>query len=106
MLDVKVRNKNVKSKLSFLFGAKNVSVTNGKGTAWGWCHININVNKEQYNIACTCNDNEPGYCDPCAKLYRKIEDTAQKAISNIEFFNYSDDMNYNHQEVITQIHLV
>jgi len=38
-VDIKARNKQVKVILSNAFGKGNISVTNGKGTAWGWCNI-------------------------------------------------------------------
>ncbi len=42
-MDVKKRNKEVKQILAKEFGAKNVSVTGGKGTSYGWCYVTIKV---------------------------------------------------------------
>lgn len=40
-MDIKARNKQIKTILSKEFGGKNVSVTGGKGTAYGWVGITI-----------------------------------------------------------------
>lgn len=105
MLDVKERNKKVKSILSGIFGSKNVSVVGGRGTAYGWCEIGINIPKD----GCTGDVNENGYPSYCGICRDKIQQTsrhAEEAIKNIQFSQYYDDENYLNDKQIISIHLV
>lgn len=105
MLDVKVRNKEVKSILSGIFGSKNVSVKNGKGTSWGWCHINIYIKNE--NCVCKLGENQVySRCFSCKQKENEAYDKAQEALKNVEFFSYSDDMNYSNKESTISTHII
>ena len=101
MLDVKVRNKEVKSILSSVFGSKNVSVTNGKGTSWGWCHISIKMDKS----GCTGDEinGYPSYCTNCRLKIKETHEIADRAIKDVEFSTYYDDEGY--QDKRYSIHL-
>ena len=104
MLDVKVRNKEVKQILSKIFGNKNVSVVGGRGTAYGWCEISINIPKN----GCTGDVNENGYPEYCHSCRSKIQQTsrqAEEAIKNVAFSQYYDDENYLNDKQIISIHL-
>ena len=96
---VKERNKQVKRVLSDLFGAKNVSVIGGKGTAYGWCDITINA---RY-----INGKRSGgqYTQEEQNLINSINNAAEQAIRNIEFYSYIDDMGGAHKEYIIQVSL-
>lgn len=97
MIDVKLRNKQVKKILAGLFGRENVSVLNGRGTAWGWCEISINAGKRL--------DNTETYSQREKDLMNDIHDKADKAIKDIEFYSYTSDMGSDHKEVLIQVSL-
>jgi len=100
-MDIKERNKQVKSILSKLFGFKNVSVRGGRGTATGWCQVNITTSRPK---DCECNPLEPwANCKPCKDHYRTISDKAENALNDVAFYHYTDDMNYSHRELIVQV---
>jgi hypothetical protein len=101
-MDIKERNKLVKSKLAEIFGHTHVSVRNGRGTTWGWCDIDIDIQKP---AKCTCDDVLP-LCEPCREAYRKAMKQAESAITGIEFYKYSDDMNNTRLERCIEIHRV
>lgn len=121
MTDVKERNKEVKRILSKVFGNVNVSVTGGKGTAYGWCHIDIKVNAPCSQViscrecadlnanACKVNKNPitGGWGDSARQILTvETEKKADEAIKNCEFYTYVDDMNSNHREVIMQVKFI
>ena len=40
-MEIKKRNKQVKTLLAKKYGAKNISVTGGRGTAYGWVRLDL-----------------------------------------------------------------
>jgi|SRR3990167_10175446 len=97
MIDIIVRNKEVKSRLSKVFGRENVSVTGGRGTAWGWCEIEIKAGDRL--------DHTETYTQREISYMNAISDKAEEAIKGIEFFGYTDDMGSGHKEFIIQVRL-
>ncbi len=88
------RIKPIKSALSEKYGYKNVSVVNGKGTAWGWVEAHIYVPKSN---PCDCRVNDP-YCATCRATLNEVNKEA-KSISyealktaGLKFGTYSSDM--------------
>ena len=96
-MDIAARNRQVKQVLTPIFGRENVSVRNGKGTARGWCHIDIEIGKRLVP--------DGFYTDAERKLINEATDKAYDAIKHLEFYGYTDDMGYAHQEVIVQARL-
>lgn len=98
-MDCNTRNKQVKSILSKKYGHKNVSVTGGRGTAYGWCEVYITQPKPKN---CICQE---FYCDVCKKVMHAIRLEVEKLLHNVEFYKYTDDMGYDHKEVLIQVSL-
>jgi hypothetical protein len=96
-MDVVERNKKVKKVLSAIFGASNVSVRNGRGTAWGWCEIDI--------VAGERIEADGFYSQEERNIINTAHDKAEQAIKDIEFYHYSDDMGYDYAEVLIQVNL-
>lgn len=96
-MDVKARNKKVKGILSKEFGKKNVSVVNGRGTAWGWCNVYIKCGERL--------DNDEFYTQRERDKMNSINQKANELIKNCEFYSYSADDGYGTEtkEVIIQV---
>ena len=77
MIDIKLRNRNVKNILSYFFGSENISVRNGRGTAWGWCNVEISAGKSTGNNA---NDR---------MISNDISNLSEKLLSDVEFYKYN-----------------
>lgn len=96
-MDTTKRNRQVKKVLSTAFGASNVSVTGGRGTACGWCDVTINggdrLSAEEF------------YSQDEKDLMNGISKKAWELIKGLEFYHYTDDMGYGHSEVIVQVTL-
>ena len=99
-MDIKARNKQVKTILSKKFGRENVSVKNGRGTSWGWCYINLQITKIS---SCQCLPDST-YCQPCRTALNQASKEATTMLRGFEFYEYTDDMNFDQQEVLLQIH--
>jgi hypothetical protein len=88
--------KPIKSALSDIFGYKNVSVKNDRGTAWGWVKVEIEQPKP---AECSCQDWHE--CEPCRNLRRGKEETARNAIydrltrEGMKLYTYTSDDGYN-----------
>jgi len=111
-VDIKERNKQVKSILAQEFGQKNVSVKNGTGTAWGWCNIGIKTpdpcpNKQNSNTCrfyCTdgiCKGtNRPFGVGGIGLTTRQltlmdINDRVEKLLTDTAFFKFYSNDGYN-----------
>ena len=109
-MDIKARNKQIKTILSKEFGSKNVSVTGGRGTAYGWVGISIKATdpcpyKQDENpcssyILCSdgiCKGNNQiingGWGNTVRQLlFTQIHDKVEALIKDIEMHHfYSDD---------------
>jgi hypothetical protein len=99
----------VKKALAEKYGYKNVSVENGRGTAWGWVEAKVSVKKP---LECSCT--EGLYCQACKE---KINKTSQEATSisyesvknaGLEFYTYTSDDGYNTErsEFLLQVSLI
>ena len=94
------KNRAIKKALVAVYGAKNVSVTGDRGTAYGWVRIDITL------------PNTGTTPDEYRKLYsetsQKVRDIARQALKEIgaEFYTYTSDDGYNteHECVMIQIH--
>ena len=97
MINLKARNREVKKRLSAVFGSQNVSVTGGRGTARGWCDIYINGGKRLSDA--------DFYTQEEMNVMNSIHDKAESLLEGVEFYGYTDDMDTKHQEVIIQVNL-
>ena len=105
------RNKAVKLLLAKKFDKQAISVTGGKGTAYGWCSIEIKTTDpcpfRQHVNPCSYYCKE-GYCKGNNKpirggwgnsvrqlLDKEITDTAKEAIKGVEFDTFCADDGYN-----------
>ena len=107
MNDCTERTKKVKQALTKIFNYKDVSVTNGTGTAYGWVNVNIKtdlpkdckckiVNDNGYSYRKPLDDNRMTYfCEACDKLHKETKEKAMKAIKDISFGTYYADDGYN-----------
>ena len=86
-MDINTRNKQVKAILSKQFS--HVSVTGGKGSAWGWCKVHIAIPRPK---TCTCHG-EGFYCQACKDVMNGKSKAAESLLADVEFYKYSDDMN-------------
>ncbi len=106
------RNRAIKKALSPIYGAKNISLVGGRGTAHGWIHLNVNVPTPQHEH----NENRDGFikCSVCWKLRRfeeqRIEklafETVKKIGSNIGTFIMDDSYNSVGQNILTQVEFI
>lgn len=83
-------NRNIKKALKECFKDYKVSVVNWKGTAYGWKEIMI----------------ETGLTfDEKNKIRESIYKEAYKIIKEVGkcIYTYTDDMNYEHEQVILQV---
>lgn len=122
MMDIKIRNKQIKTILSKEFGGKNVSVTGGKGTAYGWVGITIKASDpcpfRQHEQPCSsyvgCADNvckgnnQPicgGWGGTVRQLqYTQITEKVEALIKGVEMYHfYSDDYSDNTQKTCSNI---
>lgn len=102
--------KPIKSALSKEYGYKNVSVKNGRGTAWGWVEASISLPKP---IDCGCSINEH-YCQSCKDKVNKITkegtEIAREALKkdNLSFHTYCSDDGFgtDREEFLLQINLI
>ena|SRR3989304_5127593 len=110
-MTTKERNKQVKQILSVEFGSKNVSVTGGKGTAYGWVNIEIKTDDpcpfKQHENSCSfyCKDrickgnNLPindGWGNTVRQLkYVELQDKTETLIKGIDFGKFCSDDGYN-----------
>ncbi len=101
-MDIKLRNKEIKRILSKAFGRENVSVTNGKGTAWGWCHIDIDLPSKFGTTYIPEGDKYSKYTREACDLMNDVYSFVSFVIHDFEFYNYIDDMNYEQTEVLIQ----
>jgi len=97
MINLKARNREVKKRLSAVFGSENVSVTGRRGTARGWCKIYITGGKR-------LSDAE-FYTSQERALMNSISDKAKNLLNGIEFYGYEDDMGSAYHEVSIQVNL-
>jgi len=119
-VDIKARNKQVKAILSNAFGKGNISVTNGKGTAWGWCNIHIKTpdpcpDKQHENSCqgyCTngiCKGNNKqmlnGWSTTRNEKWREINEKAKTLLKNISFGSFYSDDGYNTALTRMSIHI-
>ena len=107
------RTKIAKAALAAKLGHRNVSVTQGKGTAAAWLHIKVKLTRPaKYHHYETCQ--EPGRCFECREQTRRthaygnaIERIAAKALADngSEFSRFSSDDGYDtsHACVSTRI---
>jgi len=96
-MDVATRNKQVKTILAGLFGKDKVSVTGGRGSAYGWCYINIDAGPRL--------SNEDTYTQAERDFMNEIRRRAKEALQNVEFYTYTDDMGDDCKERLIQVHL-
>jgi hypothetical protein len=109
----------VKKALAEKYGYKNVSVENGRGTAWGWVEAKVSVKKP---LECSCTDGDAtgsffGKGLDCQACKEKINKTSQEATSisyesvknaGLEFYTYTSDDGYNTErsEFLLQVSLI
>lgn len=121
-MDIVERNKQVKQILSQEFGVKNVSVKNGRGSAWGWCYIKIKVTDpcpyQQNESPCAqycgqvCQGNNMpltggGWRNSARQIkHTEVTSIAKNLIRSIPFYTYQDDMGDEHKEYILSIDFV
>jgi hypothetical protein len=81
----------VKKALAAKYGYKNVSVTNGSGTAWGWVCAKINTGKLPTQRMFT--DEERKIVN---EIHAEAEKIAHKAVSDagLKFYTYCSDDGY------------
>ena len=112
MLDIKKRNQELKKILSKEFGAKNVSVTGSRGTAYGWVTMTVKTPDpcpfKQDETPCSsyreckdgiCKGNNRrlggGWRNSVRQLKTKeITDRVEELIKDIEFYHYCSDDGY------------
>lgn len=89
MTSYKDRARSVKAILSKEYGAKNVSVRMGHGTARGWLHV---VVKEAPPRTCVCRSNFLRIgCVLCRQIYVIERVKIMDLLKDIEFSTYSPD---------------
>ena len=101
--------KPVKTALVRKYGFKNVSVKNGKGTAWGWVDARITVLKPKM---CQCKEGEV-YCQECKNTINQVSQEALKigheAVKNagLKFYTYTSGDGYGSEssEFLVQVSL-
>lgn len=99
-MNIKERNKQIKKVLSDVFGAKNVSVRAGKGTAYGWVDIDI-VAGARISVDEQYTETEKNIInETCRKAEKILSD------SKIEFYKYSDDMGKENKMYVLQCSLI
>lgn len=96
--------KPIKSALVKIYGAKNVSVKNGRGTAWGWVEIGVSMpeveHKEDHHMANKYAFGDEMYCVTCPRLRNdkrmEVEMHALKALKDagLEPHTYCSDDGY------------
>ena len=107
-MDVVKRNRQVKKLLSFHLGKTvKVSVTGGRGTAYGWCHIDLEVVDpcpfKQHTDSCSvyckegiCKGNDKpiqgGWGDTVRSLkHKELTEKVEELIEGVEFYIYWSD---------------
>ena len=96
----------IKKALSQKYGHKNISVKNGKGTAWGWINISIKINRTE---ACLTPSQKYCNCQVCRLIEREEQPQANLLIktaleaSNLKLYSYHDDMGGNNEKIIVDI---
>ena len=99
----------VKKALVNKYGYKNVSVNNGKGTAWGWVQIRLD---QPHAKDCSCEGYNYGQSckDVINNTNHEAEVLAKKAIkeSGQEAYKFYSDDGYNTEidEINTHVSLV
>lgn len=93
-MPTKELSKIVRVGLAGRYGARNVSVTKGLGTASGWVDARIQI-KKPYD--CICSDGR-GHCRMCMDTIQRTADEARKIAHGClekqgeKFNSYCDDM--------------
>jgi hypothetical protein len=109
MIDTVQRNRCVKAALVKVFGKGNVSVRNGTGTAYGWCKIYIHQRRPTdcgFPEVAGCRWCPWSGCSLVKESYHQVMERAKRIISGYKFYDYCDDMGYNHKEVTTFVEFV
>jgi len=75
--------KPIKKALAKKYGYKNVSVKNGKGTAWGWVEASIKID-------------EPKDRDEAYRIRKEAEEIARETLKKegLKFYTYCSDDGY------------
>lgn len=85
-----------KQALAQKYGYKNVSVKNGRGTAWGWVEANIYMDRPQ-----NCTGDNPFYCSNCRETLNNVYTEAHKIMADawvkagLRPYTYYADDGYN-----------
>jgi hypothetical protein len=88
------RNREAKKRLVKEFGKGNVTVSGGRGTAYGWFHANISIPMptDCYGVQFHETNSHWRSCDPCRSAYETANETATKALDGLKFGSfYADD---------------
>ena len=97
-------SKQTKKALQAHFGKKNVSVTKGKGTACGWIHASVIVKRPLGISEQDLNSQDEAVMRVLSQERRKVHDKVDQLLNGIQFHTYTDDMNYDHSERITEVY--
>lgn len=98
-----------KQALAKKFGYKNVSVTNGHGTAWGWVHAKVPFIKP-IDCYCATTTTFTGVCQVCSKAMNDQRLEAERIMlqawekMDMTPYTYTADDGYDsqHNDVIVE----
>lgn len=104
--------KPAKTALAKRYGYKNVSVKNGRGTAWGWVEVKINTQRPA-QLPCVGDINH-FYCSNCVENNNITRNEARTIMHNawraegLEPYHYTVDDSYNTQseEVLIDVNYI
>lgn len=102
--------KPIKTALAKKYGYKNVSVKNGRGTAWGWVEAVI---KALRPVSCTCSPVST-YCQSCREILNAVSNEAREIAKeslrkeNLKFYTYSSDDGYDteREQFLVQVNII
>lgn len=94
--------KATKKALAAIYGAKRVSVTGGRGTAYGWITARITAPKP---AACSCGPERREWCQACREAMRAESGKARAACAAIPYGTYLSDDGYNTEHSRFTVHV-
>lgn len=101
-----------KQALAKKYGYKNVSVKNGRGTAWGWVEVSVSTKKP----ITSCDGIHTGWdtCYTCQEASRNIEHEASRIMyaawqkEGLKPYTYTQDDGYGSErdDVLISVHYI
>lgn len=92
----KEQSREVKNRLSKLFGKQNVIVRKGRGTASGWIETRVFVSPPSQCFCQKFREEEGfGYCFNCKQKMNSVSQIIKEKTADIPFYTYCPDDGYN-----------